>query len=218
MKYKCIVFDHDDTVVMSTPAVNFVSFLETLSQIRPGMELSLDEFLLGCCDPGFDEYCRCTLGFTDEEMALQLSNWMEYVKTHIAPPFEGMDHLIKRLRENGIKICVATHSVSTMIEDNYAHNFGFQPDLIYGWDCGEDKRKPSPFPVLDTMEKYGITPDEVLVVDDLKPGYDMAKAAGVKFCWAGWTTAPKQVADFMRELADFAPSTVEELERHIFEE
>lgn len=29
------------------------------------------------------------------------------------------------------------------------------------------------------MEKYDLKPEELLVVDDLKPGYDMAHAAGV---------------------------------------
>lgn len=40
LKVKCLVLDHDDTVVKSTPEINYPSFKNALAQLRPeGSEL-----------------------------------------------------------------------------------------------------------------------------------------------------------------------------------
>ena len=36
------------------------------------------------------------------------------------------------------------------------------------------------------MRLYDLRPDELLMVDDLKPGFDMARAAGCDFIAAQW--------------------------------
>ena len=41
-------------------------------------------------------------------------------------------------------------------------------------------------PLERIMERFVLRPEELLVVDDLKPGHDMARAAGVPFAAAGW--------------------------------
>ena len=56
-----------------------------------------------------------------------------------------------------------------------------------------------------------IKPDEVLVVDDLKPGYDMARGAGVRFAAAGWAYDVPEIEDFMRKNCDYYLESVEEL-------
>ncbi len=38
MKYKCLVLDHDDTVVKSTPTIHYPSFIEAMKELRPQME------------------------------------------------------------------------------------------------------------------------------------------------------------------------------------
>lgn len=35
------------------------------------------------------------------------------------------------------------------------------------------------------MGRFGLEKDELLMIDDLKPGFDMASAAGVAFCRCG---------------------------------
>ena len=37
MKYKCLVLDHDDTVVDSTAEIHFPAFVEYLKIARPGL-------------------------------------------------------------------------------------------------------------------------------------------------------------------------------------
>ncbi|MBQ6733658.1 MAG: hypothetical protein IJR00_01995 [Lachnospiraceae bacterium] len=64
--------------------------------------------------------------------------------------------------------------------------------------------------------KYALKPEEVLVIDDLKPGLDMARAAGVPFGAAGWCFDIPENERHMRENADFYFPTVEELRKHCF--
>ena len=45
MKYKCLVLDHDDTIVNSTPTVNFPAFKKCLAKLRPDVNLALEEYI-----------------------------------------------------------------------------------------------------------------------------------------------------------------------------
>ena len=92
------------------------------------------------------------------------------------------------------------------------------PHAIYGWDIPKDKRKPSPFTVLDVMERYGFEREDILVVDDLKPGYDMARSAGVSFAAVGWAYNVPEIEKFMRKNCDYYLKTTEELEKLVFGE
>ena len=55
------------------------------------------------------------------------------------------------------------------------------------------------------MLRFGLRPEEILMVDDLKPGYDMAKTVGVDFIFAGWgrKNVP-QITEFMEKYCDFS--------------
>ena len=90
------------------------------------------------------------------------------------------------------------------------------PDFIYGWDIPKEKRKPSPFAANDIMEKYSLSPSEILMIDDLKPGFDMARAAGIDFAAAGWGYDVPEIESFMREHSDYYLSRVAELENLLF--
>ena len=47
LKYRCLVLDHDDTVVQSARTVNYPAMVEALRTERPGREVSYEEFTLG---------------------------------------------------------------------------------------------------------------------------------------------------------------------------
>jgi phosphoglycolate phosphatase len=48
---------------------------------------------------------------------------------------------------------------------------------VYGWELGEGKRKPSPWPAMEAMKELEVTPEQTVMLDDLKPGVEMAIAA-----------------------------------------
>ena len=58
MKYRCLVFDHDDTVVNSTATIHHPCFVEFLNAYYPGETISLEDYFLLNFDPGFVPMCR----------------------------------------------------------------------------------------------------------------------------------------------------------------
>ena len=113
-------------------------------------------------------------------------------------------------------IAVDSHSLTRYIERDYKANDLPMPDVIYGWDIPREHRKPSPYTLFDIMKKYNLSPSEILVVDDLKPGYDMARGAGVDFAAAGWAYDVPEIESFMRKNCDFYLESVAELSALLF--
>ena len=67
------------------------------------------------------------------------------------------------------------------------------------------------------MQTYGFQPDELLVVDDLKPAWQMAHSAGVPIAFAAWSKLNiPQILDEMTSLCDFSFSTPKKLEEFLF--
>ena len=185
LKYPCLVLDHDDTVVQSEATVNYPFFCYILNQFRPGTKITLHEYTEGCFRLGFADMCRKWYNFTEQEIVDEYHGWQKYIVDHIPAPFPGIGDIIRRQKEAGGKICVVSHSCIQNITRDYETHFGILPDDIYGWDLPEKLRKPSPWPLEQIMAKYGYTQSQLLVVDDMKPAWEMARSAGVPIAFAG---------------------------------
>ena len=220
MKFKCLVLDHDDTVVASSEAIHYPSFIEYLKDFKPGLEknYTFESFIIKNFDPGILSLLRDEVGLDEEEMKHEEEYWARFVETCTPKAFPGMKKMLERFIEAGGIVIVASHSLTRYIERDYKANDLPFPNSIYGWDIPKDKRKPSPFTVLDVMEKYGLEREDILVVDDLKPGYDMARGAGVAFAAAGWAYDVPEIESFMRQNCDYYFKKTEELEKLVFEE
>ena len=79
LNYRCLVLDHDDTVVRSEETVNYPSFLEALKVLRPGRTITREEFTRWCFSPGFSALCSDYIGLTPEEIDVQYDMWRSYV-------------------------------------------------------------------------------------------------------------------------------------------
>lgn len=216
LNYRCLVLDHDDTVVRSEETVNYPSFLEALKVLRPGRTITREEFTRWCFSPGFSALCSDYIGLTPEEIDAQYDMWRSYVATHIPPPYDGLRPILTRWKQEGGLLCVSSHSARENILRDYRLHFGLEPDQIFDWDLGEDRRKPSPYALQEIMRLYDLRPDELLMVDDLKPGYDMAHACGVPFACAGWSHDDPEIRAFLRRFSDFYLETVQALESLLF--
>ena len=211
MRYKCLVFDHDDTVVNSTATIHHPSFLKYLAQYRPGRTCSLEKYFLRNFEPGFIPMCREDYDMTDADLDIEVRFWQEYVEEHIPAAYGGIREIMLRQKAEGGLICVASHSLEKNIRRDYAANDLPQPDLVFGWDLPVERRKPNPFPLQEIMRIYGLKPEELLMIDDLKPGFDMASGCGVDFAAAGWANDIEEIERFMRQNSRYYFKTVEEL-------
>lgn len=215
-RYRCLVLDHDDTVVRSAEAVNYPAFVENIMQIHPDRLISLAEFNRQCFEQSYTGMCRNALHLTEDEINEGFEFWKVYVRTHIPPAYDGIDSILRRFRAEGGLICVSSHSSVENITRDYDRNFGFQPDAMYAWELGEDLRKPDPYALNDIMLRYSLRPEELLMVDDMKNGYDMARACGVPFACAGWSHSDPVIIDFMRKNSDFYFQSVSAFEDFLF--
>ena len=215
MRYKCLVFDHDDTVVNSTATIHYPSFLNYLAQYRPGMSCSLEKYFLRNFEPGFIPMCREDYDMTDADLDIEVRFWQEYVEEHIPAAYAGIREIMLRQKAEGGLICVASHSLEKNIRRDYAANDLPQPDLVFGWDLPMEQRKPNPFALEEIMRIYRLGPEELLMIDDLKPCYDMAVRCGVDFAAAGWANDIEEIERFMRRNSRYYFKTVEELDKFL---
>lgn len=211
MRYQCLVLDHDDTVVNSTATINYPAFVQTLQKLRPEVHMTLDDFFSYSFEPGFGALCSDVLGFSDAEMDIQYQTWLDYVRTHVPDTFPGMRDLLQRFHAAGGHICVVSHSVpENILRDYRAHDLP-TPECIYGWDSDPERRKPAPWPVYQIEHELGLRPEQLVIIDDLKPGKDMADRAGVDFIAAGWTHTVPHIIETMQRTCPHYCRTVAEL-------
>ena len=218
MKYKCLVLDHDDTVVDSTRTVHFPCFVEYLEKYYPAFanNYTLESYLVKNFHPGISELLTDEIGLGEEELKHEVDYWANYCKSHIPTAFAGISEIIADFKAQGGIVLIDSHSLSEYIRRDFEKNALPTPDYIYGWDIPKEQRKPSPYTLFDIMKRYNLKPEEILVVDDLKPGYDMARGAGVDFAAAGWAYDVPEIREFMKQNCDFYLESVEELRRLIF--
>ena len=124
LKYKCLVLDHDDTVVQTLMTLSYPFFCLELEQFRPGAAMTCQAYVTECHRLGFADMCRKIFHFTEEELKLEHKQWTDYIMAHIPDPFPGIERIIRRQKESGGMLFVVSHSTSENIRRDYAAHFG----------------------------------------------------------------------------------------------
>ena len=138
--------------------------------------------------------------------------WLDYVRGHVPAAYPGIREIMLRQKEEGGLLCVVSHSMRTNILRDFRANGLPEPDLVYGWELPPEHRKPDPWALFQIRETFGLAPEEILVIDDLKPGFDMAVRCGADFAAAGWSYDIAFIEDFMRTNCRNYFKTVAELD------
>ena len=216
MKFRCLVVDHDDTVVNSTATVHYPCFVQYMEENYPELKYTLEEYFINNFDPGVVAFFGDIIGMDEDERRREQIYWNAYVKQHVPQAYDGMREVLRLQKEQGGILCVVSHSYTENILRDYRENDLPEPDMVFGWESPANERKPNPYPIEKIMERFDLRPDELLMLDDLKPGYDMAKAAGVNFAAAGWANDIPQIESFMRQNCGLYFKTVAELKTYLF--
>lgn len=198
MRYRCLIFDHDDTTVNSTATIHHPCFVHFLEEYYPGRSCSLEEYFLKNFDPGFIPMCREEYGMDDRMIEIEGQYWRDYVRSRVPDAYPGIREIMERQKAEGGMTAVISHSFRDNILRDYHANSLPTPDLIFGWEMPPEKRKPNAWPLQEVLRQLDLRPEEALMIDDLKPGYDMAQACGVPFAAAGWSNNIQMIETFMR--------------------
>ena len=219
LKYKCLVLDHDDTVVQTEKTIGYPYFRDYIEKIRPGHTLSFPEYVRDCNNMVFADMCKARWNMTEEEMAQEYLGWKAYSRINIPEVCLGIKQVIRRQKELGGLICVSSLSTKEIIERDFLYHFGLLPDAIYDYDLPTDKRKPATYALTHIMERFHLKPEDILMVDDMKLGCVMAKAVHVAAAFAGWSKSDfPELTSEMRRICDFSFDSPTELEQFLFGE
>jgi phosphoglycolate phosphatase-like HAD superfamily hydrolase len=232
-----LFLDQDDTTIDSTPNIHWPGYVELVKKFRPerfenGDYFDLEGFyILNFRNELFNHYLDENhelrgikgLGLTKEENSKGYDIWRSFTQTIVPPFFDGIIEALQEYQAKGGRIIIVSHSEPAIIEKRYAQDGRVLPDLIYGHVPGEKgKNKPHPFPVHETKRIYDKTMDleRAIVVDDLKPGIDMADAAGIKSAIAGWGKGQQipEIRDYAKTLTDIYFNNVSEFRDFILQE
>ena len=211
MRYRCLIFDHDDTVVNSTATIHYPCFVEYLRRYHPGRSMTLEEYFIRNFAPGFVEMCREDFGMDEEELRREALFWRGWVRGHVPAVYPGVREIMERHRRAGGLLCVVSHSYEDNIRRDYRLNGLPAPDLVFGWEQPPERRKPASWPLEEIMRRFSLQPEELLMIDDLKPGFDMASACGVDFAAVGWSSDIPEIERFLRQNCRRYFKTVAEL-------
>ena len=216
LRYKCLIFDHDDTVVDSTATVHYPSFLETMKILRPELKMSLEEYIITYCEYGLENFFREKVGLSKEELQFEYESWMKYVREHVPAIYPGIKEILNLQHSLGGIYCVCSHSRKVNIERDYRENNLPMPDLILGADIDKKYWKPSTYSVEYIKEKFNLRNEEIVVIDDLVLGMQMAKNAQVDFISAFWNCYIGEVHKEMKESGYPYFCDIESLKKYLY--
>ncbi|GAA4854165.1 HAD-IA family hydrolase [Kitasatospora terrestris] len=217
MSYELVVFDNDGVLVDSEPISNRV-LAEYLTELGypTTVEDSYRDFM-GCAAHTVHDVIGERYGATLPEGFDELFHARVFAAFEAElTPVRGADTLLKTLREQGVRYCVASSAHHAWIRT--AHRLTaldpyFTDDLLFSaQDVGVGKPAPDLF--LHAASTMGVAPGRCLVLEDSRNGVLAARAAGMdvygyaaltdpaRLTGAGATGLFTDLADVLRLLAN----------------
>ena len=202
---KAVILDMDGTLV-DTEIVHYYVIRDILKR-ELGIDMEMQEYLQYCGSPDQQmwpmileeagtEAVRLLTGkrkMQAEEMSaealiaslsadLEQMHWDEYdeyIVENGIQEFPGVKELLSALRQEGIRLAVATGSLNRIVEKNL-EILGIE-ELIEATATSEDVKegKPAPDVFLHAALQLGVEPSECLVIEDAGNGLLAAKRAGM---------------------------------------
>lgn len=106
--------------------------------------------------------------------------WDKY--TYEVPVKEGVTNLLQYCKDHGIKVGIATSNSRELVENvvKVRHLEQYFDCIMTG--CDVAKGKPAPDIYLAVAKELNVSPANCLVFEDIIPGIQAGKAAGMRVC------------------------------------
>ena len=207
---KLVILDFDGTLA-DTRGLIIMTMQQTIA-------------LLGL-EPRTDDQCAAMIGlplkqaFTDlipmtDEMGEQCAAtyrriFNENNAVYTVPAFPNVLETLRLLSQKGYTLTIASsRSHRSLME--FVEDMNLQEVIAYVLGADDViQAKPNPEPVLKTLEKFGCTPDEALVVGDTWYDIEMGRRAGVRTCGVTYGNGSRD--ELLNAGADFLVDDFKEL-------
>ncbi len=204
--YRAVVFDLDGTVVDSVELI-IVSFQHAMREVL-GREISREDAIAWVGRPLKEQMELFSPEHADELVEVYREfNHREHDR--MLKLYEGIQHLLERLRKAGVKIGLVTS------KSRFTTQMAFDLTGIEGYFdatvCADEAagNKPSPAPILACLAQLGVEPPAAAYVGDSPSDIQAALAAGVAAVAVTWGVFP--VERLEAEKPDILVHTISEL-------
>ena len=157
-----------------------------------------------------------TLPKTVEDLKAEWFDMALYKYSHEMELKEGLESLLKKVRERGIRIGIGTSNDRRLVEACLKGMGAEELVDTICTSCEVKKGKPAPDVYLKAASNLGVQPEKCLVFEDLPMGILAGKNAGMKVCAVeDWFSAGQ--IHKKKELADYYIKTYNEIIEQTFE-
>lgn len=220
MKYKAVLFDLDGTL------------LDTARDIMQACNYTLEKFGFSKLDESILR-TKITAGMREMmKLSVPKDKWdsagvetvmrdcfANYYTEHIndrTVPFDGINELMAKLENKGIKTAVITNKYEAMAKKLLSkYDFSKNLTLVLGCDSLSHS-KPHPEPILKTLEKMGLSSDQAVYIGDHKNDITASNAANTDSIAALWGYGTNECDDVSNWGATYIAKDVKDIFSIIF--
>ena len=211
MKYKCVIFDLDGTLLDSLQGI-LDAANQSFQELGYNVHRTLEEgkHFIGA---GAIEFARRAMKGTpippekEREMMEHFLVNYQRIQSEQTRPFKGINELLKKLEEKGFYLTIASNKPQILLDPIVKQVF---PDIHFKVALGQRINKP-PFIIFEIMKECKVDADDCVYVGDSEYDYKTAHNAGIDsiICRYGfgfydepWIKKPTYLVDSVEELGE----------------
>lgn len=217
-KKKAVLFDLDGTLVDSMWVWSQID-IDYLGSYGLTVPENLQRIVEGMGFTEVAEYFKERFSIPDTIEEIK-KTWQEMAMDkycHSVPLKPGVKQLLPFLKEKGIRMAVASSNDVTLIEACLKANGVRKYFDAVITACEVRKGKPAPDVYLEAARRLHVCPEECLVFEDIVPGIQAGKNAGMEVCAVRDTYSLPQENE-KRQIADYYIASYEQVIDGTYEE
>ena len=208
---KLIILDFDGTLA-DTRGLIIMTMQQTIQEL--GLESRTDDQCAAMIGLPLKQAFTDLIPMTDAMGDLCVDTYRrifnENNASYTIPAFPNVLETLRLLSQKGYTLTIASSRIHRSLME-FVEGMDLQEVICYVLGADDVlQAKPNPEPVLKTLEKFGCTPDEALVVGDTWYDIEMGRRAGVRTCGVTYGNGSRE--ELMNAGADFLMDDFGELE------
>jgi phosphoglycolate phosphatase len=203
--YQAIIFDLDGTLIDSRADI---AAALNHTRVKNGYAPLPLEIVLPMIGNGLAKLVERGFSNTSEPLELRISEALAYYNEHLVDltvVYPGVREVLAQLKN--FKLAIVSNKPTVLLEPilKQLHLQDVFSDVFGGESFPE--RKPHPAAALHLLDQWKLKPTQVLMVGDMTPDAEFAKAAGMDFahCTYGYHPEPLQAKFHFKKISELLP-------------